>query len=250
MEKKSFVIMPTSDQEGYAQGHFNRVYQYIIVPACKSAGFSAVRADDPTANDVPMDILKNIIESDTVICDISTKNSYALYAFAIRQAMSLPVTLIKDVKTRITFDMQEFDHMEYDDSLRIDTVQMETETLGNVLRGSFANKPASNSLLSRLDIGQQQVMEPQHVFVEEETAKKETHLPIISPLPDYVGDPITQLSEIEKLKVGDFLFHMNYGKGEIGSIKKMAKDKIAEFHFESGTKMLVLGTSGVLRKIN
>jgi len=43
---------------------------------------------------------------------------------------------------------------------------------------------------------------------------------------------------------------MNYGKGEIGSIKKMAKDKIAEFHFESGTKMLVLGTSGVLRKIN
>lgn len=33
--KKCFVIMPISDVDGYPKGHFNRVYDYIIVPACK-----------------------------------------------------------------------------------------------------------------------------------------------------------------------------------------------------------------------
>lgn len=34
-KKKCFVIMPISDVDGYPKGHFNRVYDYIIVPACK-----------------------------------------------------------------------------------------------------------------------------------------------------------------------------------------------------------------------
>lgn len=240
--------MPTSDPDGYAQGHFGRVYHYIIVPACKAAGFSAVRADDPTANDTAMDILKNMIEGDMVICDISSKNANALYAFAIRQSINLPVTLIKDVKTSVSFNIQEFDYVEYDDSLRIDTVQMETEVLGNTLMRTFANKAATNSLLSKLDIVSAQPTDTSNTFAQEET-KKESHLPVISPLPDYVGDPITQPQEIDKLKVGDFIFHMNYGKGEIANIKKMGKDKMAEFQFESGSKMLMLMTSGVLRKI-
>ncbi|MBK7652260.1 MAG: hypothetical protein IPJ20_18270 [Flammeovirgaceae bacterium] len=248
MENKCFGIMPTSDPDGYAQGHFSRVYQYIIVPACKAAGFSAVRADDPTANDTAMDILKNMIESDMVICDISSKNANALYAFAIRQSINLPVTLIKDVKTSVSFNIQEFDYVEYDDSLRIDTVQMETEVLGNTLMRTFANKAATNSLLSKLDIVSAQPTDTSIPLAQEET-KKESHLPVISPLPDYVGDPITQPQEIDKLKAGDSIFHMNYGKGEIASIKKMGKDKMAEFQFESGSKMLMLMTSGVLRKI-
>ncbi|MBK8291487.1 MAG: hypothetical protein IPK96_11690 [Flammeovirgaceae bacterium] len=250
MEKKCFVIMSTTDPDGYAQGHFGRVYQYIIVPACKAAGFIAVRADDPTANDTAMDILRTMIDSDMVICDISSKNANALYAFAIRQSLNLPVTLLKDVKTNIGFNMQEFDHVEYDDSLRIDTVQMETETLGNTLKRTFANK-AANSLLSKLDIGSAQstdTTDTSDTFAQEET-KKESHIPVISPLPDYVGDPITQPGEIDKLKVGDSIFHMNYGKGEIANIKKLGKDKMAEFQFESGSKMLMLMTSGVLRKI-
>jgi hypothetical protein len=248
MEQKCFVIMPTSDPDGYAQGHFGRVYQYIIVPACKAAGFNAVRADDPTGNETAMDILKNMIDCDMVICDISSKNANALYAFAIRHSLNLPVALIKDAKTNISFNIQEFDNLEYDDSLRIDTVQMETEVLGNTLKKTFANKATINSLLSKLDIGPAQSINTSNTFAQEET-KKESHLPIISPLPDYVGDPITQPQEIDKLKAGDFIFHMNYGKGEIASIKKMGKDKMAEFQFESGSKMLMLMTSGVLRKI-
>ena len=35
--KKCFVIMPISDADGYDKGHFNRVYEYLIKPACEEA---------------------------------------------------------------------------------------------------------------------------------------------------------------------------------------------------------------------
>ena len=40
--KKCFVIMPISDADGYDKGHFNRVYEYLIKPACEEAGFDCV----------------------------------------------------------------------------------------------------------------------------------------------------------------------------------------------------------------
>jgi hypothetical protein len=250
MQKKCFVFVPTSDPDGYSKGHFNRVYQYIIVPACKSAGFTPSRADDPDTSLTGSEILKTIIDSDISICDLSTNNSNALYGFTIRYAINLPVILLKDTKTNLKFNFREFEAVEYDESLRIDTVQNEIESLSDMLKKTFANKLEINSLLNRLHIGSLQETEIQNYAAPSEgIEKKESQLPVISPLPDYVSDPITKHEEIEKLKTGDFIFHMNYGKGELKTIKKMGNDKFAEVGFESGSKMLILVTTGVLRKI-
>jgi len=250
MEKKCLIIMPTSNPDGYAQGHFDRVYQYLIAPACKSAGFTPVKADDPSTYYSPLDIVKNLVESDMVICDLSSKTAHALYGLAIRQGVNVPVVVIKDLKTAVTFNLREFDAVEYDESLRIDTVQQETESLSDVLKKAFANKSEVNPLLTRLDLGATQIAEPTYSAPQEEVVqKKEPSLPIISPLPDYVGDPITQTTEIDKLKTGDSLFHMNYGRGEIAAIRKMGKDKIADIQFESGSKTIMLVTSGLFRKV-
>lgn len=258
MEKRCFIIMPVGDPDGYAQGHFSRVYQYIIVPACRLAGFSPLRADGPEL-DSPLDIIKTIIESDVAICDISSNNSAALYGFAIRQASSLPVTLIKDLKTNTIANIPEFDVVQYDESLRIDTVQTEIETLSEALKKNFANKAVGDSLISRLNIGAAQSdasinaetdntpLSSTDTVAHDEAQQKE-HLPVISPLPDYVGNPVTQ-EEIDWLKVGASIFHMNYGKGEILTISKMPKGRIAKIQFESGPKLLVLETSGIFRKI-
>lgn len=262
MEKKCFVIIPKSDPDGYTPGHFSRVYQYIIVPACRLAGFSPIKADDTIiTDDSAWDLIKNIIESDMTICDLSARNQNVLYGFAIRQVFNLPVTVMKDMKTQSVFDILEFGAVEYDESLRIDTVQKEIETLSEALKNTFTNKGEVNSILNRLKIGPGQLIEPEIsgdiglAFTSTDKPTQTEHaaepipLPVISPLPDYVGDPITQ-HDIDKLKAGDFLFHVNYGKGEIKSIKIMAKDKLASVHFESGSKMLVLATSGYFRKIN
>jgi hypothetical protein len=254
--------MPSHDPEGYAKGHVNRVYQYIILPACRVAGFSPVRVGDPSIDDTPLGIIKTIIDSDIILCDLSANNPDALHVFAIRQAMGLPVTLMKDMKTTVKANIPEFDLLEYDESLRIDTVENEIQLLGEVLKKVFADKGEPIPLVSQLNIGPVKAIEPPNIsnysFVETTTApspegensddEKVEPLPIISPLPAYVGEPLSE-RDIEKLKVGDFFFHLNYGKGEILTINHKTKDILAKVQFDSGAKMLVLVPLDVFRKI-
>jgi hypothetical protein len=259
MEKKCFIILPLSEPDGYAKGHFNRVYTYIIVPACRLAGFSAMRVGDANIDDTPLGIINTIIESDLALCDLSGNEPSALYGFAIRQATGLPVTLMKDLKTNVKANIPEFDVVEYDDSLRIDTVQNEIEALSEALKKTYATKTEPNYIITQLNLGSAKVPEPTPVpvttFTETETPapaeeekEKEAPLPVISPLPDYVGEPLTQ-SDIDRLKVGDFFFHMNYGKGEILTINHKTKDILAKVKFDSGSKLLVLFISDIFRKI-
>src|SRR5690606_20324262 len=122
--KQCFIIMPISDQPGYDVGHFKRVYEHIIKPACAEAGFHPVRADDVhKTNHIALDIVKKVVESDMAICDLSGKNPNVLYELGIRQAFNKPVTIIKDSKTERIFDIQGFRDVEYDENLRIDNVQ-------------------------------------------------------------------------------------------------------------------------------
>jgi hypothetical protein len=261
MEKQCFIVMPPHDPEGYPKGHVNRVYQYIILPACRVAGFNPVRVGDPSIDDTPLGIIKTIIESDHVLCDLSANNTDALHVFAIRQAMGLPVTLMKDIKTTVKANIPEFDLMEYDESLRIDTVENEIQLLGEALKKVFTVKGEPISLVGQLNIGPAKAKEapviPAYTFTEtvatpspeeDNDEEKVEPLPIISPLPDYVGEPLTD-RDIDKLKVGDFFFHLNYGKGEILTINHKTKDILAKVQFDSGSKLLVLVPLDVFRKI-
>jgi hypothetical protein len=161
------------------------------------------------------------------------------------------------VKTIVIFGANDFGVLEYDESLRIDTVQKEVEILGEALRKAVENKKERHQLLNRLSIGLPKaapVVEtnfvPLDLTFEEEQKPKEPSLPKISPLPDYVGDPFTE-KEIDKLKAGDFLFHLNYGKGKVNTVKNMGKDKLTSIEFESGgTKVLMVAVSDYFRKIN
>ncbi len=261
MENRCFIIMPPSEPSGYSQGHFSRVYDYVIVPACRAAGYWPTRSDSAT-HDNPLDVVKDIIDSEIVLCDLSASNSNALYGLAVRHSLDLPVTLVKDMKSFVMFDTKDFGLVEYDESLRIDTVQKEVEILSEALRKAVETKKERHHLLDRLSIGLP-LFTPQAVvdtkkassptpieqpIQEEEPKSKEPRLPKISPLPDYVGDPFAE-EEIGKLKAGDFLFHLNHGKGKVNFTKNTGKDKLTSIQFESGTKLLVLAASDFFRKI-
>ena len=253
--------MPPTEPSGYSQGHFNLVYDYVIVPACRAAGYWPTKSDSITYEN-PMDVVKNIIDSEIVLCDLSASNSNALYGLAVRHSLDLPVTLVKDTKSFIMFDAKEFGLVEYDESLRIDTVQKAIEVLSAALVKAVESKKERHQLLNRLSIGLPQftpsvvdteivsVPEPtdQHIL-EEEVRPKETGLPKISPIPDYVGAAFTE-AEIGKLKAGDSLFHLSYGKGKTNFVKDSGKEKLASIQFESGTKLLVLVASDYFRKIS
>ena len=50
--KECFVIMPISDTDGYEQGHFTRVYDYLIKPSLEKANLIPQRADDVTTANI------------------------------------------------------------------------------------------------------------------------------------------------------------------------------------------------------
>jgi hypothetical protein len=154
-EKKiCFIIMPISDQEGYDKGHFKRVYEHIIKPACESAGFKPIRADDEVkTNYIVIDIIKKIIESDMVLCDLSSKNANVFYELGIRQAFNKKAVLIKDIKTGRVFDIQGLRAIDYDESLRIDSVVKNIQEISNTLKETYEyDGDDINSLIQLLSI--------------------------------------------------------------------------------------------------
>ncbi len=246
MEKKCLVFMPLGDPSGYPSGHFARIFDYIIGPACKLADMIPIRVDEQSVT------LKSAIDVDMVLCDLSASNLDVLYGFVVRHGLQLPVALMKDQKTSVDFSLREFTIIEYDESLRIDMVQKAIEVLSEALKTAYANK-AENSLLKKLNIGptidytnsfSNSFVSP-YIAETEKTQEPEIVSSPFVPLPDFVGDPITD-KDIERLKTGDVLYHTTYGKGIIVSIKPM---KMANIQFDSGIKLLVLGTSGIFRKI-
>ncbi|WP_394220246.1 hypothetical protein [Alteromonas gracilis] len=123
-KKSCFVMMPISDMEGYDKGHFKRVYEYLIKPACLDSGYEPIRADDvSSSNFIVIDILKRIVESELVICDMSGRNPNVLYELGVRQAFNLPTVLLKDNTTDAIFDISGLRHVEYDFSLRVDVAK-------------------------------------------------------------------------------------------------------------------------------
>ncbi|MCE1986695.1 hypothetical protein LWT11_02095 [Enterobacter roggenkampii] len=166
-DKKCFAIMPIADHADYDNGHFTRVYNHLIKPACEQAGFSAVRADDAKASHMIMfDILKNIVECDMAICDLSSKNPNVFYELGLRQAFNKKTILITDGKTTTPFDITGFRYVKYDPSLRIDTVMKDISEIAAMLKETDeASEDDINSIVKLLRL---QPAKLEHVQLNEQ----------------------------------------------------------------------------------
>ena len=144
-----FVIMPIADMPGYSTGHFTRVYEYLIKPAVKKAGYKPVRADDTSKTDyIVVGIINNIIESELLICDLSGKNANVMYELGIRHAFDKPVVLIKDDQTERVFDVQGLRSTEYATDLRIDNAGNDIIKIADsILETADAGNKDLNSLV-------------------------------------------------------------------------------------------------------
>lgn len=251
--KECFIIMPISNNENYAEGHFNRVYNHLIIPACELAGFKALRADDIiNTNYIAIDIIKRIIESDMAICDLSSQNPNVLYELGIRQAFNKPVTLIKDSNTKRIFDIQGFRDFEYDENLRIDNIENAVENLAELIQNTYNSQGEEiNSLVSLLSLTPAKLKENKKT-ISTETALILNTLSVLEKkistienrnlssknidyqiptsrkfyggqiskviesdeLPPNVGERLSR-QDINNLKIGDIIYHTRFGFGEI-----------------------------------
>lgn len=168
--KACFVIMPISDMDGYDSGHFSRVYEHLIKPACENAGYTPIRADEvASSNYIVIDILSKIVESELVLCDLSGRNPNVLYELGIRQAFNLPTVLIKDIKTNKIFDIQGLRYTEYNQALRIDSVQQQIADIEKSIRETEKAKGKDINSLVQL-LGLKPATLPSQVELSNETS--------------------------------------------------------------------------------
>jgi hypothetical protein len=161
--------MPIGDVPPYEAGHFRRVYEHIIKPACAKAGFEPVRADEvERTNLIILDVLRRILKADVVLCDLSGRNPNVMYELGIRQAFNKPVVLIKDSQTDRVFDIQGLRDIEYDATLRIDRTNAAVTAIASSLTNTAdGDQQEVNSLIQLL--GVQAATVPQRTEISGET---------------------------------------------------------------------------------
>lgn len=167
-KKTCFVIMPISDVDGYEKGHFGRVYEYLIKPACEAAGYKVDRADDTSkANMIIVDILQKAVKYDMAICDISSRNANVFYELGFRQAFNMKTVLIKDKKTVMPFDISSIRTLSYSETLRIDEVEKGRIEIQKALEETEKTDSNDvNSLISLLSINKAEIPEQQNLSVD------------------------------------------------------------------------------------
>ncbi|MGX5076626.1 hypothetical protein [Enterobacter mori] len=151
-KKTCFVIMPIADHIDYEPGHFDRVYNHLIKPACIEAGYEPIRADDSKAsNMIMLDVLRSIIDCDMAICDLSSRNANVFYELGLRQAFDKKTILIRDGRHDVPFDLLGFRYVNYTPSLRVDTVKKEMMDISEMLlKTDEAHISDANSIVSIL----------------------------------------------------------------------------------------------------
>ena len=107
-----FVIMPFGKRSADASHtaidiDFDYIYSNLIRPAGEIAGWTVLRIDEVTRSGIITNqYLKELLESDLVIADISLPNSNVFYELGIRQSISTGGTILVALEgSTIPFDM-------------------------------------------------------------------------------------------------------------------------------------------------
>lgn len=149
VKKECFILMPISDVDGYAQGHFKHVYDNIICPSCDMANYQPVRADEIKAtNLIHLDILKKLIDAPIAICDLSSRNPNVLFELGIRQAFDRPVVLIQEAGTPKIFDIAPLRYLEYSKEMKYHDVLRSQSELKDAIEATVASEGEAGNVNS------------------------------------------------------------------------------------------------------
>jgi hypothetical protein len=235
--------MPISDPAPYEPGHFRRVYEHIIKPACIKAGFQPVRADEvERTNHIVLDVLRRILKADAVLCDLSAKSANVMYELGIRQAFNKPVVLIKDTQTERVFDIQGLRDIEYDAALRVDRIAPAINSIASSLVNTTDGASDEINSLVQL-LGVQAATLPQRTEVSGETGLILNYLNEITQrltaLESATAPKTQPVKEVSapRYSVGERVHHDRFGDGLV--VDPRNKTGHVTVTFADGKKRLI-----------
>ena len=133
-----FVIMPFAEHAGESrsEGFFKEVYTSVVKPACERAGFDPSTADRKGSDIIHTTILREILEADIVVADLTDHNPNVMFELGLRMALgSQPVCIIKSKDTGRVFDVDNVLRVyEYSQNLWPSTVEQNVQNSLSTLR--------------------------------------------------------------------------------------------------------------------
>jgi hypothetical protein len=147
-----FVAMPVTTPTIYVErlrdgGHFAHVLEHLFTPALIKAGYRVIDPTSRGAQLIHAEIIRNLEQSDLVLCDLSSLNANVFFELGIRTSLDRPVVLVKDgVTERIPFDLNAINTHTYDESLTPWTLASEIERLSEHIKAVEAGSGSGNDM--------------------------------------------------------------------------------------------------------
>jgi len=148
----AFVIMPFVEKdERYPQGFFDEVLQNLITPAAVEAGFKVETAKKSGSDVIQSTIVKELLEADLVIADLTAHNPNVLFELGMRMAFDKPVALIRAEGTGPIFDVDNMLRVYgYSPMLWKSTLERDIPKMTKHIQAAWDNRDTDNSYLKIL----------------------------------------------------------------------------------------------------
>ena len=155
---QAFIIMPFSEKgtPPRAEGFFVEVLNSLIKPACNTADFGVQTAHSHGSDLIHHTIIRQLVEADLVIADLTDHNPNVLFELGIRIALDKPVLLIRAIGTLPIFDVDQMMRVcEYDPRLWKTTIEADIATIAEYVKGAWENRDKNPSYMGILKTGRQ-----------------------------------------------------------------------------------------------
>jgi len=169
-----FIIMPISTPNEWVETyhgdsrHFEHVLTHLFMPAIKNVGLVPISPISTGSDIIQADIIKNLSNSDLVLCDMSILNPNVFYEFGIRTALDKPVSLvIDDITKKIPFDTSIINFHKYKSCLDPWILEGEISSISNHIKETFEKSDNRNSLWKYFGVTQTGVFSPEEVSLGE-----------------------------------------------------------------------------------
>ena len=235
--KKCFVIMPYGGEDEKRRKHFSGVYQSIIEPAARLAGYEPKRSDiagEP--GNITHDIIRDLAGYDIVIADLTDANANVFFELGIRHTCRKSGTVhIVDESHSLPFDVSQYRAVKY--STELSDIHDTVESIANAIRRreentDRADNPVHDALpqlprdiFSTSDAAMQQQLTDLQDLAESLTQEKEeltNKLAAIDPSGDL--SPAVTEAEIDELLDNADKIMKSTGKYGILKLRKAIND--------------------------
>lgn len=143
------ITTPEPFVDAYRDGaeHFRHVLQCLIIPSIEAAGYLPIPPIAKGADLIHAEIIRNIEQSDLVLCDMSCLNPNVFFEFGIRTSLNKPICIVKDELTvKVPFDTGILNHHEYKRSLEPWELPDEIKKLSEHIKSSDSRSKGENTL--------------------------------------------------------------------------------------------------------